>query len=215
MLANGVAGWPVPCGLVESVSLRNSMFRLQPVTFIKAIPPDRTDPPGVHPPGLSFGTVDRRGRSRGRSDPGSRPRDCSRAGSGRWPASRRSRRGTVRRILQLPRAPYPRVCAGRRPPWGAGDMTRLPGYPGPFQEVMMDTDSTRAREFRAVFERDGDGVLVCTVPELRGCATQGRTYDEAVRNVREAIGLYREGPVRLVVDLGGFRPIQDELKNEE
>lgn len=34
---------------------------------------------------------------------------------------------------------------------------------------------------------DEDGIYVVTVPELRGCQTHGRTYEEAVRQGQDAI----------------------------
>jgi len=35
-------------------------------------------------------------------------------------------------------------------------------------------------------------LVVAQVPALRGCASQGKSKREALRNVREAIGLYIE-----------------------
>ena len=43
-------------------------------------------------------------------------------------------------------------------------------------------------KFFVTLERDENGWIVAECPALPGCATQGRTIDEAVRNVREAIG---------------------------
>ena len=37
---------------------------------------------------------------------------------------------------------------------------------------------------------------VADVPELPGCMSQGKTVDAAVKNVREAIGLYLEAHPR-------------------
>ena len=37
-----------------------------------------------------------------------------------------------------------------------------------------------------------DGFIVAEVPSLPGCISQGRTRDEALANVREAIGLHEE-----------------------
>ncbi len=45
------------------------------------------------------------------------------------------------------------------------------------------------REFNVVIEEDSEGFLVASVPELRGCHTQAKTYDELMRRVREAIEL--------------------------
>jgi predicted RNase H-like HicB family nuclease len=44
--------------------------------------------------------------------------------------------------------------------------------------------------FKVQLERDEDGWLVATVPSLPGCISQGRTEQEAKRNIREAIELH-------------------------
>jgi predicted RNase H-like HicB family nuclease len=46
------------------------------------------------------------------------------------------------------------------------------------------------REFYVVIERDGDGLYVGEVPQLRACYSQGRTIDELLSNMREVIALY-------------------------
>ena len=43
--------------------------------------------------------------------------------------------------------------------------------------------------FTVIVERDEDGYLVGSVPALKGCHTQGRTMDELLANVKEAIEL--------------------------
>lgn len=50
----------------------------------------------------------------------------------------------------------------------------------------------KLKEFDVVFESGEDGYVAAFVPALPGCHTQGRTLSEAVRNVKEAIGLYLE-----------------------
>ena len=49
-----------------------------------------------------------------------------------------------------------------------------------------------SREFTVVIERDEDGYLVASVPALHGCHTQGRSMDELLERVKEAIQLCRE-----------------------
>ncbi|MCL4429241.1 MAG: type II toxin-antitoxin system HicB family antitoxin, partial [Chloroflexi bacterium] len=39
---------------------------------------------------------------------------------------------------------------------------------------------------------DEDGVLVAKVPDLPGCATEGKTRAELMKNVKEAIQAYLE-----------------------
>lgn len=46
--------------------------------------------------------------------------------------------------------------------------------------------------FTVLIERDEDGWLVGSVPALRGCHTQGKTMDELLRNIKEAIELCLE-----------------------
>lgn len=41
-------------------------------------------------------------------------------------------------------------------------------------------------------EKGEDGYFVASVPSLRGCWSQGKTREEALENIREAIDLYLE-----------------------
>ncbi|MDO8570972.1 MAG: type II toxin-antitoxin system HicB family antitoxin, partial [Candidatus Woesearchaeota archaeon] len=43
--------------------------------------------------------------------------------------------------------------------------------------------------FTVVIEKDEDGYYVGSVPALRGCHTQGKTLDELLKNIKEAIEL--------------------------
>ncbi len=45
-------------------------------------------------------------------------------------------------------------------------------------------------KFKVVIEKGEDGYYVVTVPSLPGCISQGKTKEEALRNIREAIELY-------------------------
>ncbi len=47
-------------------------------------------------------------------------------------------------------------------------------------------------KFRVLVEQDEDGIFVAEVPSLPGCLSDGRTREEALRNVQEAIALYLE-----------------------
>ena len=38
-----------------------------------------------------------------------------------------------------------------------------------------------------VMEKDEDGIYVVTVPALPGCISDGRTVEEAMSNIREAV----------------------------
>lgn len=44
--------------------------------------------------------------------------------------------------------------------------------------------------YRVILEQDEDGVFVASVPSLQGCYTQGNTFEEAIKNIREAIELH-------------------------
>lgn len=46
--------------------------------------------------------------------------------------------------------------------------------------------------FRVIIEQDADGVFIASVPALPGCHTQGSTYEEAIKNIKEAIELCLE-----------------------
>lgn len=46
--------------------------------------------------------------------------------------------------------------------------------------------------FRVIIEQDEDGVFVATVPAIPGCHTQGKTYEDSIKNVKEAIELCLE-----------------------
>jgi len=41
-------------------------------------------------------------------------------------------------------------------------------------------------------EKDEDGFYVAECPVLEGCYSQGKTLDEALKNIREVIGLIAE-----------------------
>ena len=45
----------------------------------------------------------------------------------------------------------------------------------------------RVINFPVIIERDEDGWFVAKVPDIQGCATQGKTITEALKRVREAI----------------------------
>ena len=44
-------------------------------------------------------------------------------------------------------------------------------------------------DFSVIIERDADGIYVASVPQLRGCHTQGSTLDQVMERIREAIAL--------------------------
>ena len=47
-------------------------------------------------------------------------------------------------------------------------------------------------EFTVVLERDLEGWYVASVPQLRGCHTQGKSIDQVIHRIKEAILLCLE-----------------------
>ena len=47
-------------------------------------------------------------------------------------------------------------------------------------------------KFLTTLERDEDGAWVATCPSIPGCVSQGKTREEALTNIREAIALCLE-----------------------
>lgn len=46
-------------------------------------------------------------------------------------------------------------------------------------------------KFNIVIEKDNDGFFAY-IPQLKGCMTQGDTYEEVMKNIKEAAELYLE-----------------------
>jgi predicted RNase H-like HicB family nuclease len=47
-------------------------------------------------------------------------------------------------------------------------------------------------ELKVVLEQGEDGWVVAHCPSLKGCWSQGKTREDALRNIREAIELFLE-----------------------
>jgi predicted RNase H-like HicB family nuclease len=54
--------------------------------------------------------------------------------------------------------------------------------------------------FSAIVGHDADGYWA-KCPELQGCYSQGRTYEEALANLREAVGVHVEDRLALGEDI--------------
>ncbi|MBU2616773.1 MAG: type II toxin-antitoxin system HicB family antitoxin [Nanoarchaeota archaeon] len=48
-------------------------------------------------------------------------------------------------------------------------------------------------DFTVIIEKDEDGIYVANVPELEGCYTQGKTLQEVLERIKEAIEVCLEG----------------------
>ena len=55
-----------------------------------------------------------------------------------------------------------------------------------------NTMHKRIHNFTVIIEKDEDGYYVGSVPSLKGCHTQGKTIDELLKNIKEAIELCLE-----------------------
>lgn len=53
-------------------------------------------------------------------------------------------------------------------------------------------------KIKVVIEKGEDGYFVAHCPALKSCWTQGKTEEEALKNIREAIELYLEPDEELV-----------------
>ena len=61
-------------------------------------------------------------------------------------------------------------------------------------------------KLKIILEQGTDGYIVAHCPALRGCVTQGRTEEEALKNIREAIELYLEAdPQDLQLTAGQYK----------
>jgi len=72
-------------------------------------------------------------------------------------------------------------------------------------------------DFNVIIEKDEDGILVARVPEIDGCYTQGKTLNEVLERIKEAIEVCLEGDDEKIVPMEfiGIQKVQVErtLKN--
>ena len=45
----------------------------------------------------------------------------------------------------------------------------------------------QVRNFTVLIEQDDDGIFVAKVPDIQGCYTQGKTVQQAMERIKEAI----------------------------
>jgi predicted RNase H-like HicB family nuclease len=58
---------------------------------------------------------------------------------------------------------------------------------------------------KVIIERGEDGYYVANVPMLKGCWSQGKTKEDALQNIREAIDLYLEAVLKVFYAEGVVR----------
>lgn len=51
---------------------------------------------------------------------------------------------------------------------------------------------TKILNFKVIVEQDEDSYFVASIPSVPGCYSQGKTYEEALKNVKEALELCLE-----------------------
>jgi predicted RNase H-like HicB family nuclease len=55
-------------------------------------------------------------------------------------------------------------------------------------------------KIKIVMEKGEDGYFVAHCPSLKSCWSQGKTEEEALKNIKEAIALYLEPDENLIED---------------
>lgn len=58
------------------------------------------------------------------------------------------------------------------------------------QEFILSKIQLNIMKFRVLIEQDEDGIFIASVPELPGCISQGKTRNEAISNITDAIQGY-------------------------
>lgn len=61
---------------------------------------------------------------------------------------------------------------------------------------------------KVVIEKGEDDYFVARVPSLKGCWSQGKTRDEALANIREAIDLYLEPEPSIISSFAGREVVE-------
>ena len=63
-------------------------------------------------------------------------------------------------------------------------------------------------DFNVIIEKDEDGILVARVPEIDGCYTQGKTLNEVLERIKEAIEVCLEADGKEIIKPMKFVGIQ-------
>jgi len=70
----------------------------------------------------------------------------------------------------------------------------------------------KGKKFPIIVEKDESGFYVVECPVFRGCFTQGKTIDEALKNIKEVMELCLEEQGNLDI-LETYNPIEVGLHN--
>ena len=66
---------------------------------------------------------------------------------------------------------------------------------------MKSQKSSKIMKYDVVFEEASEGGFTVSVPALPGCISEGDTFEEASKNIKEAIELYLE-----ILDKDNIKP---------
>ena len=66
---------------------------------------------------------------------------------------------------------------------------------------------TKVYEFPVIVEKDKAGYFFAIVPSLQGCYAQGKTLEEALKNIREVIELHLEDRRALKEPIPTLKPV--------
>ena len=63
----------------------------------------------------------------------------------------------------------------------------------------------RILEYTTVFQEEKEGGFSVWVPDLPGCASQGESFEDALKNIKEAIEVYLEDSNETFQDMDEFK----------
>ncbi len=72
----------------------------------------------------------------------------------------------------------------------AGHAKRMTINPLKYRNIISVYKSGADMDFKIALSQDEDGWYIVTVPALPGCVSQGKTEEEAKKNIAEAIELH-------------------------
>ena len=55
--------------------------------------------------------------------------------------------------------------------------------------------------FTVLIEQDEDGIYVAKVPDISGCYTQGKTVEQVMERIKEAIQVCLEGDIEDIIPM--------------